>query len=72
MSLTDIKVRTAKSLDKPYKLSDSGGLFLLITPTGSKYWRLKYRFELKEKGSIGIPGSCQKNNCCLNFGEIKF
>jgi integrase len=49
MPLTDIKVRTAKPQDKPYKLSDSGGLFLLIMPTGSKYWRLKYRFEAKEK-----------------------
>lgn len=47
--LTDAKVRTAKPQGKPYKFSDSGGLFLLITPEGSKYWRLKYRFEGKEK-----------------------
>lgn len=49
MALTDIKLRTAKPQHKPYKVSDSGGLFLLITPTGSKYWRLKYRFNSKEK-----------------------
>lgn len=49
MSLTDIKVRNAKPKEKPYKLSDSGGLFLLITPKGFRYWRLKYRFEAKEK-----------------------
>jgi len=49
MSLTDIKVRAAKSQDKSYKLSDSGGLFLLVNSTGSKYWRLKYRLEGKEK-----------------------
>ncbi len=49
MPLTDLKVRTAKVQSTPYKLSDSGGLFLLITPKGSKYWRFKYRFEGKEK-----------------------
>lgn len=49
MSLTDVAVRTAKSTDKPTKLSDEKGLFLLINPNGSKYWRLKYRFAGKEK-----------------------
>jgi len=49
MPLTDIKVRTAKPKEKPYKLSDSGGLFLLVTSKGFRYWRLKYRFETKEK-----------------------
>ena len=36
-------------MDKPYKLADAGGLYLLITPAGGKLWRLKYRFEGKEK-----------------------
>ncbi len=45
MSLTDVKVRTAKSLEKAYKLSDEKGLFLFITPNGGKYWRLKYRYR---------------------------
>lgn len=49
MALTDIKVRNAKSRDKAYKLADSEGLFLLVTPKGSKYWRFKYRFNGKEK-----------------------
>ena len=49
MPLTDIAIRTAKLKDKPYKLSDSGGLYLLVNPTGSKLWRLKYRFAGKEK-----------------------
>jgi integrase len=49
MPLTDIKVRAAKAKEKAYKLSDSGGLFLLINPAGSKYWRLKYRSHGKEK-----------------------
>ncbi len=49
MLLTDVKVRAAKGHEKPYKLSDSGGLFLLVTTNGSKYWRFKYRFQSKEK-----------------------
>ena len=47
--LTDPKIRQAKPADKPYKLSDGGGLFLLVKPGGSKLWRLKYRFGGKEK-----------------------
>ncbi len=35
--------------NKPYKIYDSGGLFLLIAPAGGKWWRLKYRFGGKEK-----------------------
>lgn len=55
MALTDIKIKTAKPLEKPYKLSDSGGLYLLVNRNGSKYWRLKYRFAGKEKMlSIGV------------------
>jgi hypothetical protein len=49
MPLTDIKVRTAKPEGKPYKLSDGGGLFLLVQPTGGKWWRYKYRYAGKEK-----------------------
>lgn len=49
MPLTDVKIRTAKAKTKPYKLADEGGLYLLITPRGSKCWRLKYRFMGKEK-----------------------
>ncbi|PLX94056.1 MAG: integrase [Desulfuromonas sp.] len=49
MPLTDIKVRNAKPKDKDYKLFDGDGLFLLVNKRGGKYWRLKYRFEGKEK-----------------------
>ena len=42
--LTDIQPRTAKPKDKPYKLSDGGGMFLLVNPDGTKYWRMAYRF----------------------------
>ncbi|MFI0413776.1 MAG: tyrosine-type recombinase/integrase [Candidatus Thiodiazotropha sp.] len=49
MALTDTAVRRAKPHDKARKLFDSGGLFLLVNPNGSKYWRFKYRFHGVEK-----------------------
>lgn len=49
MPLTDVIVRNAKPAAKPQKLFDGGGLFLLVHPNGSKYWRWKYRFLGKEK-----------------------
>lgn len=49
MALTDIKVRTVKPLDKPFKLTDGEGMHLLVNPNGSKYWRLQYRFGGKQK-----------------------
>ena len=47
--LTDVQAKRAKGADKPYKLGDSGGLFLLVSPTGHRSWRMKYRFAGKEK-----------------------
>jgi integrase len=50
--LTDTAIKNTKQADKPFKLYDEGGLFLLVTPTttkGGKRWRLKYRFDGKEK-----------------------
>ncbi len=47
--LTDMKVQKAKSKDKPISLFDGGGLYLLISPSGGKLWRFKYRFNNKEK-----------------------
>ncbi len=49
MPLSDIKIRNAKAKAKPYKLADSGGLYVLVNPSGSKLWRLKYRYMGKEK-----------------------
>lgn len=49
MPLTDAAVRSAKAKNKPYKLSDGGGLFLWVQPSGGKWWRYKYRFAGKEK-----------------------
>ena len=49
MPLTDTKCRNAKGQIKSRKLSDGGGLHLLITPDGAKYWRLAYRWHGKQR-----------------------
>ena len=49
MPLTDTAIRNAKPGRKPFKLSDGGGLFLLIEPRGSKLWRMAYRHAGKQK-----------------------
>lgn len=55
MPLTDIKAKNAKPLEKEYKLTDGFGMFLRVTPKGSKYWQMAYRFEGKQKlFSIGV------------------
>ncbi|MBU0593838.1 MAG: integrase arm-type DNA-binding domain-containing protein [Gammaproteobacteria bacterium] len=63
MPLTDTAIRNAKPgitptgkvTDKSYKMGDSGGLYLEVSPNGGKWWRFKYRFDGKEKRlSLGV------------------
>ena len=49
MPLTDIAVRKAAPADKQYRLGDSAGTYLEVQPSGAKYWRLRYRFDQKQK-----------------------
>jgi len=49
MPLTDVRIRNTKPTAKSFKLFDMGGLYLEIYPNGRKWWRLKYRFNGKEK-----------------------
>jgi integrase len=49
MSIKELQARSAVPRAKSYKLADGGGLFLLVQPSGSKLWRMKYRFGGKEK-----------------------
>lgn len=49
MPLTDTAIRNAKPRREPFKISDGGGLHLLIQPSGSRLWRLAYRFASKQK-----------------------
>lgn len=55
MPLSDLAIRNAKPGEKDVRLFDGGGMFLLITPKGAKWWRLKYRFAGKNKLlSLGV------------------
>lgn len=49
MPLSDTALRAAKPADKPYRLYDTNGLYVEVTTAGGKLWRLKYRFDGKEK-----------------------
>jgi integrase len=49
MALSEIQIKKAKAAERPYKLADGEGLFLLVQKNGSKLWRLKYRYHGKEK-----------------------
>jgi hypothetical protein len=49
MALTDAKIRAAKPDEKPYKLADSGNMFLLVHPNGSRYWRCAIVISVKRK-----------------------
>ena len=54
MALTDTAIRNAKPKDKPYKVADSHGLYLLVNPKGSKLWRIKYRMNgVERKLAVG-------------------
>ena len=55
MSLTDLEVRRAAAREKTYRISDGRGMYLEVSPSGGKYWRLKYRFSDREKRlALGI------------------
>ena len=53
--LSDAKIRSLKPREKAYKVSDDRGLYLLVNPNGSRWWRFKYSFGGKERGlSLGV------------------
>ena len=49
MPLTDVEVRKLSAKEKAFKVADENGMHLLVTPSGGKLWRLKYRVGSKEK-----------------------
>lgn len=59
MPLTDTRLRALKPKDKPYKVTDERGLYVEVTPTGSKLWRFRYRI-----------GGAQKKLCIGSYPEI--
>ncbi len=49
MMLTQAAIKAQRPTERQYKVSDSGGLYLLVTPKGGQYWRYKYRYQRVEK-----------------------
>ena len=67
--LTELGIHKAKPSSKQRKLTDGRGLFLLLHPNGSKYWRMKYQFMGKEKllafgvwPEVSLTEACKKRN----------
>jgi hypothetical protein len=72
MQLTDLKVRAAKPKALPYKLSDGGGMYLLVTPAGARYWRLDYRFVGKRRTlALGVYPAVTLSNARAHREEAK-
>jgi len=67
--LTETHIKNAKTTGKPIKLSDGGGLFLLVNPDGTKYWRMAYRFGGKQK--LLAFGKYGKNEVSLAEARAK-
>ncbi len=72
MSISDSRVRAAKPRAKNYKIYDTQGLFLLVTPAGGRLWRFRYRYAGKEKllavGAypiVGVAAARQRRNAAL-------
>ncbi|MCR4667713.1 MAG: Arm DNA-binding domain-containing protein, partial [Desulfovibrio sp.] len=72
--LTAQAVKAATPKEKQYKLSDGNGMFLLVHPNGSKYWRLKYRIAGKEKTlALGVypgVGLSEARKLCVKAREL--
>lgn len=72
MPLTATKVKQTRPKKKPFKLSDGGGLYLLVQPNGSKYWRLAYRYATKQKTlALGIYPQISLSDARMKRDEAK-
>jgi len=70
--LSDTEIKAAKPKDKAYRLFDGGGLYIEITTKGQKWWRLKYRFEGKEKRiALGVYPQLSLLNARKKREELK-
>lgn len=68
--LTEMQIRKAKPAEKPYRLADGKGLYLEVMPNGTRYWRMKYRLDGKEKrAAFGVYPEvtlAEARQACLN------
>lgn len=74
MKLKGVIIRNAKPKEKPVKVFDGNGLYLEVSKTGGKWWRLKYRFNGKEKRlSLGVYpeiGLQEARERCLEMRKL--
>jgi integrase len=72
MPLTDTRVRNAKPQTQAYKLSDGGGMYLLVKPDGGRYWRLDYRFAGKRRTlALGVYPTVTLSNARMQRDEAR-
>jgi integrase len=72
MALTDTRIRNAKPKAQAYKLSDGGGMYLLVTPNGARYWRLDYRFAGKRRTlALGVYPTVTLSNARVRREEAR-
>lgn len=70
--LTVLECKNAKPAEKPYRLSDSLGMYLEVTPSGAKYWRLKYRYAGKEKRlALGVFPNVSPSNARIERDKAR-
>jgi integrase len=72
MPLTDLEVRRARPREKAYRLTDGSGMYLEVSPSGGKYWRLKYRFAGKENRlALGVYPDVSMKDARLRRDEAR-
>ena len=71
MPLTDTRLRALKPKDKPYKVTDERGLYVEVTPTGSKLWRFRYRIGGAQKKLFYIAVSDESDILDFVCRELK-
>lgn len=72
MPLSDVEIRTAKPAEKPYRLSDGGGMYLQVDTNGARYWRMAYRFNGKQKTlALGVYPTVRLSDARKRRDEAK-
>jgi hypothetical protein len=72
MPLTDAQCRAAKPTDKVQKLSGARGMFLQVSPSGSKLWRINYRYDGKQRtAAFGAYPDVSLASARMNAAELK-
>jgi len=72
LKLTDTRIRSARPKAQAFKLSDGGGMYLLVTPEGGRYWRMDYRFLGKRRTvALGVYPTVTLSNARVRREEAR-